>query len=220
MRLTWAHLRLLLDVRPDHEAGCIDKTDQRQAMRIAQLHEAGRLVGRVGVDAPPGAAGCWPADPPAGLLCAPARCGCRRQNRRAAPAGCRIGHAAQRGAGVVHARAVFRHHVAQGPAGPALPKSSPRPGRTTGSAVPPPPPPLIVHQHVDDAVGVLHAGRAICSGLNWPRPPPSTMAGPPMPMLLWRVAMMTSLQPSSAALPAKQRPATMPTTGTWPFSRA
>jgi hypothetical protein len=46
------------------------------------------------------------------------------------------------------------------------------------------------------------------------------MAGPPMPMLLWRVAMITSLQPSSAALPAKQRPAAMPTTGTWPDSAA
>jgi hypothetical protein len=46
------------------------------------------------------------------------------------------------------------------------------------------------------------------------------MAGPPMPMLLERVAMITSQQPSSAALPAKQRPATMPTTGTWPLRRA
>jgi len=41
-----------------------------------------------------------------------------------------------------------------------------------------------------------------------------------MPMLLRLVAMITSLQPSSAALPAKQRPATMPTTGTWPLKRA
>jgi hypothetical protein len=44
------------------------------------------------------------------------------------------------------------------------------------------------------------------------------MAGPPMPMLLLRVAMITSLQPSSAALPAKQRPLTMPIHGTWPDS--
>ena len=41
-----------------------------------------------------------------------------------------------------------------------------------------------------------------------------------MPMLLARVAIMTSTQPSSAALPAKQRPCTMPTTGTLPDSAA
>ena len=64
------------------------------------------------------------------------------------------------------------------------------------------------------------AAGPICSGLKTPSPPPSTIAGPPMPMWLSRVAMITSLQPSSAALPAKQRPATMPTTGTWPLSRA
>ena len=39
-----------------------------------------------------------------------------------------------------------------------------------------------------------------------PSPPPSIMAGPPMPMLEPAVAMITSQQPSSAALPAKQRP--------------
>ena len=41
-----------------------------------------------------------------------------------------------------------------------------------------------------------------------------------MPMLRVSVAMITSQQPSSAALPAKQRPATMPTSGTWPESAA
>ena len=46
------------------------------------------------------------------------------------------------------------------------------------------------------------------------------MAGPPMPMLALRVLMITSAQPSSAALPAKQRPCTTPTTGTWPDSAA
>ena len=38
-----------------------------------------------------------------------------------------------------------------------------------------------------------------------------------MPIELSRVAMTTSQQPSSAALPAKQRPATMPTSGTRPL---
>ncbi len=41
-----------------------------------------------------------------------------------------------------------------------------------------------------------------------------------MPMLEFSVAMMTSQQPSNAALPAKQRPETMPTSGTAPLKRA
>ena len=58
------------------------------------------------------------------------------------------------------------------------------------------------------------------SGANWPRPPPSIMAGPPMPMLAPSVAMTTSQQPSRAALPAKHRPDAMPTRGTVPLRRA
>ena len=39
-----------------------------------------------------------------------------------------------------------------------------------------------------------------------------------MPMLASGVAMMTSQVPASAALPAKQRPETIDTSGTWPLS--
>jgi hypothetical protein len=45
-----AHLRLLLDLRADHEAGRVDQADDRQAVRVAQLHETRRLVGRIGID--------------------------------------------------------------------------------------------------------------------------------------------------------------------------
>ena len=41
-----------------------------------------------------------------------------------------------------------------------------------------------------------------------------------MPIELARVAMTTSQQPSRAALPAKQRPAAMPSSGTRPHRRA
>ena len=41
-------------------------------------------------------------------------------------------------------------------------------------------------------------------GANLPRPPPSIMAGPAMPIQELRVAMVKSAQPNSAALPAKQ----------------
>ena len=60
----------------------------------------------------------------------------------------------------------------------------------------------------------------ISSGANTPRPPPSIIAGPPMPMFESFVAMITSQQPSSEALPAKQRPVVMPTMGTRPLSVA
>ena len=66
--------------------------------------------------------------------------------------------------------------------------------------------PFVLDQHVDHAVGVLHVRSGQSARANTPRPPPSIMAGPPMPMLLAAVAMMASQQPSSAALPAKQRP--------------
>jgi hypothetical protein len=42
------------------------------------------------------------------------------------------------------------------------------------------------------------------SGATTPSPPPSIMAGPPMPRLASGVAMITSHAPASAALPAKQ----------------
>ncbi len=41
-------------------------------------------------------------------------------------------------------------------------------------------------------------------GSNTPRPPPSIIAGPPMPMFESAVAITTSHTPSIAALPAKQ----------------
>ena len=55
-------------------------------------------------------------------------------------------------------------------------------------------------------------------GLYTPRPPPSIIAGPAMPIEELRVATIRSQQPSSAALPAKQRPDVIPTSGTRPES--
>jgi hypothetical protein len=45
-----AHLAAGLDLRADHEAGGIDERDDRQAVRVAELHEAGGLVRGIGVD--------------------------------------------------------------------------------------------------------------------------------------------------------------------------
>ena len=57
------------------------------------------------------------------------------------------------------------------------------------------------------------------SGSNTPRPPPSIIAGPPMPMFESSVAITTSQQPSIAALPAKQYPDVIPTSGTVPTAQ-
>ena len=58
------------------------------------------------------------------------------------------------------------------------------------------------------------------SGAWTPSPPPSIIAGPPIPMFEPSVAMTTSQHPSRAALPAKHRPEVIPTSGTCPLSRA
>ena len=80
---------------------------------------------------------------------------------------------------------------------------------------------LVGDRDVDHAVGApaRRSGRS-SSGAYTPSPPPSIIAGPPMPMFEPAVAMTTSQQPSMAALPAKQRPDVMPTSGTRPLTAA
>ena len=73
---------------------------------------------------------------------------------------------------------------------------------------------------VDDAVAHLHVEGPTWSASTTPSPPPSIIAGPPMPMLASGVAMIRSEHPRSAALPAKQRPEAIPIRGTTPESRA
>src|SRR4051794_17002226 len=58
------------------------------------------------------------------------------------------------------------------------------------------------------------------SGSTLPRPPPSIIAGPPMPSELFSVATIRSEQPAITALPAKHLPATTAMRGTTPDRRA
>jgi hypothetical protein len=60
------------------------------------------------------------------------------------------------------------------------------------------------YQQVDHTVAPCTAAGPISAGAKLPRPPPSIIAGPAMPMLELRVAMRRSAAPKSAALPAKQ----------------
>ncbi len=60
----------------------------------------------------------------------------------------------------------------------------------------------------------------ISSASTLPRPPPSIIAGPPMPSETFSVATIRSEQPAMTALPAKHRPATSAMRGTTPESFA
>ena len=79
---------------------------------------------------------------------------------------------------------------------------------------------FVLDRDIDDAVRDLHVDRTDGRGLVDPESPPSIIAGPPMPMFEFAVAMITSQQPRIAALPAKQNPLLIPTSGTSPLSAA
>ena len=68
--------------------------------------------------------------------------------------------------------------------------------------------------------GPWTASGPIASGSKLPSPPPSIIAGPPMPRAVLSVATIRSAAPASTALPAKQRPETTAIRGTSPESRA
>jgi hypothetical protein len=202
--------------------GVSHQAHERQAVRVAQLHEARGLVGGGrGRWRRPGAAGCWRAGPRGRpSMRASAVSPCRAKAGAQHPAAAASTRPVHDGARVVDAQAVLGHHVAQarwvgsGPAREAalevrqvLARGSHRGG---------------VRRRPARRSRRWRAARPlgpISSGRNTPRPPPSIMAGPPMPMLLPRVAMMASQQPSSAALPAKQRPARCPPPAPGPTAR-
>ena len=121
-------------------------------------------------------------------------------------------------ADVVDAEPVLGDDVAQQLPGPGGPSRRPGPGSTTGTAWP------RATASASSATATSTTPLGTCtligptsSGAKTPRPPPSIIAGPPMPMFASAVAMITSQQPRMAALPAKQRPDVMPTSGTRPL---
>ena len=162
-----AHLRLLLRVRPDHEAGRVHQAHQGQAMRVAQLHETGRLVGRVSINCATqvqwivGQQTHRPAlDARQRGVNAFAKAGAQFQQ------GAQVHNASHCGARVVHAQAVFWHHVAQGQCigcnpvfDPPLKERQIVPRRCHCFK-------LVRHQNVDDAVAVLYLAGANLLGLE------------------------------------------------------
>src|SRR5258708_12418321 len=60
----------------------------------------------------------------------------------------------------------------------------------------------------------------ISSGWKMPSPPPSIIAGPPIPIFERAVALTTSQHPSTDAFPAKHRPDLIPTNAPSPLNSA
>ena len=132
-----------------------------------------------------------------------------------------IGHRLDHAAHVVDAAAVLGDDRAQQALVGALASPSSRPGSTRGTASRPRQPPASSSTSTSiTPFADCTSDGPISSGRNTPSPPPSIIAGPPMPMFESFVAITTSQQPSSAALPAKHGPETTPTSGHQPAELA
>jgi hypothetical protein len=199
------HQRGGLDVGTDHHPRGVDQRHQRQAERVAELHEPCRLVGAVGVDRP-GQMSWIVGDHAHRSTLDAGECG-DHPDAELAPQlqhGVDVEEPGDRPPDVVGAEPVDRDDVAQRrlvrrrPVGrAALEVRQVLLGDGDGFL-------LVGHDHVDDPVGPLHLDRPDRRRLVHPEPPPSIIAGPPIPMLASSVAITTSQQPRMAALPAKQ----------------
>ena len=201
-----AHERRRLDVGPDHHPRRVDERHERQVEGVAQLHEAGRLVGCRRVDRPAEMPRVVGEDADRAAL-EPGQ----RGDHAEAEVAPQLEHRADveeqldRAPDVVHAQAIDRHDAPAVRPGRRTTTRRAGPGSTTDSASPRRrrrPRRRTTRSTTPFArwtsIGPIDVG-------SWtPSPPPSIIAGPPMPMFESSVAMTTSQQPSSAALPAKQ----------------
>ena len=215
-----AHQRGLLGLGPDHEPRRVAQGQDGQTERLAQLHEAGRLVGVGGVDG----AGqvLWvvgqEADrPPLQAGQSGDHAWRERRSQFEERSRRRPGARARARTSYDPAPVLGARRRAARP-GRAQSNRARRPGSTRGSDGPPRPRPSRRRRgRRRPRWAPAPPTGPTSSGANTPSPPPSIIAGPPMPIVASGVAMMTWQQPSSAALPAKQRPDTMPTSGTRPL---
>ena len=165
------HLRAFLDGRSDHEARRVDQAHQRQAMCVAQLHEACGLVGGISVN---GAAqmqrvvGDDADGPPFNAR----ECGVDASAKTGAQLkhAAHVGDAVNRTARVVDTQTIFRNEVAQrlliwchkfrhAP----LEERQVVPRRRHRFK-------LIGHQNIDHAIDVLHIRRSDLLGLEHTKP--------------------------------------------------
>ena len=166
-----AHLGLGLLVRAHHEARRVYQRDDRQAVDIAQVHEACRFVARRGIDSATQVKRVVGHDAhrlafDAGKrgMDAVAKAGAEHQH------GTGVGNTFNHLPAVVHAQAVLWHHMAHGQrvgrrpiAHPALEHREVMFGRLHRLG-------FVLHQNVDHAIAVLHWGRAHFFGLENAQP--------------------------------------------------
>ena len=213
-----SHQRLGLRRRPDHVARAVDQRNDGQPERVAQLQEAGGLVGRgrrdgarhhhavvrddtdrAAVD--PRQRGhhlgreTWPQERHRPLV------GQRLDDR-----GDRIG-----------APGALGNHCAQAVFGRRRRRARSRPGSSRAAVWSPRRPRPHRRRRRRPRRWAL-ASRSGRPRRRWtsPSPPPAIIAGPPMPIEASSVATIRSEQPAMTALPAKQRPFTTATRGTRP----
>ena len=167
-----AHLCGRLGVRAHHKARRVDQAHQGQAMRVTELHKPAGLVGSIGVNGAAQVLGVVGEDAYRPAFNA-RQCGVNPHAKTGAQVQDAVGigqsvHSCQ---AVVHAQAIFRHHIAQEfcvwgmPLRcAALKKSEVFFGCGHGLG-------FVFHQDVDDAVGVLHRARANRFWLENPQAP-------------------------------------------------
>ena len=212
-----------LGLGPDHEPRGVDQRDDRQAEGVAELQEARRLVGGVAGDR---------AGHVAGVVGDHAE-------RAALDPGQRGDHLRREALAQEGDRALVGERLDDRPTGrrrgAARSGTSSRSARLVGLGArrsrplevgeqplgrPPSPPPRRRRPGRPRRCRPASSIGPTSSGSTSPRPPPSIIAGPPIPSETFSVATIRSEQPAITALPAKQRPATTAIRGTSPESLA
>ena len=210
MRQQWRTSAVFSTSGPTMMPGRVAEEQHRQVEGVAELHEARRLVGAVGVDRAGEVRRVVGDDAERPALDARERGhhAARRSRGGARAPSPSSASVSMTRAHVVDAQPVLGHDRARSRRWSAHVQSATRAlevRRGTASR------PRTASASSATATSTTPFGTCTdigptSSGRKTPRPPPSIIAGPPMPMFEFAVAITTSQQPSSAALPAKQRP--------------
>ena len=222
IRQQWRTSAVFSTSGPTMIPGRVAQEQQRQVEGVAQLHEAGRLVGAVAVDGPAEVRRVVGDDADAaGPRCGRARSPCRApKSRRSSSTEPVSASVVDDRADVVDAQPVLGDQRCAAAAGRRSPTSASGALEVRQVALGdrrPPRPRRPRRRRRRRWAPAPTSGRPPRAGTRRGRRPRSS-PGRPCRCSTFAVAMITSQQPSSAALPAKQRPELMPTSGTSPLT--